>query len=194
MTERTGSSEGSKRGETRRLPHNLDLKGDYMLHAAIIILILISLSIHRYLTVYYEQEILPYPAGFLLSATLLILIYFTGFIWMFGIIAGAIIAILCLMQVTYSTILWAFLLPGLVAIHKQINDYQVPKVNPFVYGVFHILIFLLAALVATNFFVSSYGVFWPLIGDHLWVSIVVSLGVILIGNLARIAVMSKFNN
>jgi hypothetical protein len=154
-----------------------------MLNIAIIILILLGLIVHRYLSTFWEQRQLPYPMGFLFFANSFALIYLVNFIWMFGVIGGIVVALLCFLQILYSAGLWVFLLPGLISMHKSFDNFEVPKVNPLVYGGF---------LTAINFFVSPYKSMWELMGDNVWRPILIFLGILVIGNIARVTVMSKF--
>lgn len=165
-----------------------------MFHIVIICLILMGLVLHRYLTNFYEQGTLPYSAGFLFFANAFALIYFVGFVWMFGIIAGTVVALLCFLQIVYSSGLWIFSLPWLISMHKSIDNFEVPTVSPLVYGSFSFLVMFIAVLVGIDIYASSYKSVWELIGNNVWEVIIVLLGIVLIGNLVRMAVMSKFIN
>jgi hypothetical protein len=163
-----------------------------MLNIAIIILILLGLIVHRYLSTFWEQRQLPYPMGFLFFANSFALIYLVNFIWMFAVIGGIVVALLCFLQILYSAGLWVFLLPGLISMHKSFDNFEVPKVNPLVYGGFSFLVIIVAILTAINFFVSPYKSMWELMGDNVWRPILIFLGILVIGNIARVTVMSKF--
>jgi len=163
-----------------------------MLNVIIIVSILIGLIAHRYLSTFWEQGNLPYSMGFLLLANFFALIYLVSFIWMFGIIGGIVVALLCYLQVVYSAGLWVFALPGLISMHKSLDNLIIPKVNPLVYGGFSFLVIIVAILTAINFFVSTYKSMWEPMGENAWTSILIFIGIIALGNIARIAVMSKF--
>jgi hypothetical protein len=111
---------------------------------------------------------------------------------MFGVIGGIVVALLCFLQILYSAGLWVFLLPGLISMHKSFDNFEVPKVNPLVYGGFSFLVIIVAILTAINFFVSPYKSMWELMGDNVWRPILIFLGILVIGNIARVTVMSKF--
>lgn len=101
-----------------------------MMNIAVIILVLIGLVVHRYLSGFWEQGQLPYSMGFLFFANLFALVYLVSFIWMFGIIGGIITTLLCYFQIVYSAGLWVFSIPGLINMHKSLDNFQIPKVNP----------------------------------------------------------------
>jgi len=163
-----------------------------MINVIIIVSILIGLIVHRYLSTFWEQGQLPYSMGFLLLANSFALIYLVSFIWMFGIIGGIVIALLCYLQIVYSAGLWVFSLPGLISMHKSLDNLIIPKANPLVYGGFSFLVIIVAILTGINFFVSSYKSMWGLMGESLWTPIQIFIGIIVIGNIIRVAVMSKF--
>lgn len=162
-----------------------------MLNFAIIILVLVGLIVHRYLSGFWEQGQLPYSFGFLFFANSFAIIYLVSFIWMFGIIGGIIVALLCYFQVVYSAGLWVFSLPGLINMHKSFDNLEIPKVNPLVYGGFSFLVIIVEILTVINFFVSPYKFTWELMGDNLLIPILIFLGILVIGNIGRVAVMSK---
>lgn len=163
-----------------------------MLNITIIIVILLGLIVHRYLTTFWEQRQLPYPMGFLFFANSFALIYLVSFIWMLGIIGGTVVALLCFLQVVYSAGLWVFFLPGLISMHKSLDNFTISKVNPFVYGGFSFLVIIVAILTVINFFVSPYKSMWEFMGENVWPPIIIFLGILVVGNIARVAVMSKF--
>jgi len=163
-----------------------------MLNITIIIVILLGLIVHRYLTTFWEQEHLPYPMGFLFFANSFAIIYLVSFIWMLGIIGGTVVALLCFLQVVYSAGLWVFSLPVLISMHKRLDNFTIPKVNPFVYGGFSFLVIIVAILTVINFFFSPYKSIWKFMGENIWSPIIIFLGILVVGNIARIAVMSKF--
>lgn len=173
-------------------PHRYEKENQSMLNITIIILILLGLIVHRYLTTFWEQGQLSYSMGFLFFANSFALIYLVSFIWMFGIIGGVIIALLCFLQIIYTAGLWVFSLPGLISMHKSINNFTIPKVNSLAYGGFSFLVIIVAILTAINFFVSPYKSMWELMGDNVWTPLVIFIGILVIGNIARVAVMSKF--
>lgn len=157
-----------------------------MLNMAIILLILITLAVHRYLSAYWEQGRLPYSFGFLVFVKLFCLVLLVSLIWMLGVVAGVIATALCLLQVVYSAGLWAFLLPSLLRMHK--NPFA--GVNLLVYGGFTYLVGLLALLTAVNFFVSPYKSVWALIREDALTYALVLGGILIVGNLARVVVLS----
>ena len=114
-----------------------------MLNVIIIGIIFIGLTIHRYLSPFWEQRQLPYPLGFITFANIFTLIYLVSFIWMFGAVAGIIISILCYLQIIYSTFLWILLLPWLLVTNNLINSTGTPQVNLFAYGGFSFIVIIL---------------------------------------------------
>lgn len=163
-----------------------------MLNITIIVFILLGLIVHRYLTTFWEQGQLPYSMGFLFFANSFALIYLVSFIWMFGITGGIVVAFLCFLQIVYSAGLWVFSLPGLISMHKILDNFTIPKVNPLIYGGFSFLVIIVAILTVINFFVSPYKVIWELMGENVWTPILIFIGILVIGNVGRAAVMSKF--
>lgn len=67
----------------------------------ILIFILILLTFHRFLTVFWEQGNLPYAAGFLMFNTMFTICFFINFVHWFGFLIGLIIAFLTLFQITF---------------------------------------------------------------------------------------------
>ena len=159
-----------------------------MLNIVIIALVLVGLTVHRYLSTFWEQGTLPYSFGFLAFVKLFTLSYLIGFIWMFGIAAGVVVAGLCFLQVIYSAGLWVFLVPGLVNMYRNLS---IPTVNRLVYGGFSYLVMLTGVLVVANFFVSPYGSMWELIGQNIWTPVLILGGVLIVSNVARLIVLSR---
>lgn len=159
-----------------------------MLNIIIIVLILAGLAVHRYLSAFWEQGQLPYSMGFLLFGNFFALTYLVSFIWMVGVVEGIIVSLLCYFQAVYSAGLWVFSLPWLISMNKNIS---IPRVNPSVYGSFPFLIIITAALTAVNFFASQYRSMWELIGENYRTTVFAFVGVLIIGNVARLAIMSK---
>jgi len=184
-----------------------------MLSIIIIALILVGLTVHRYLSGFYEQGMLPYSNGFLVFANFFALTYLVSFIWTFGIVAGVIVALLCFFQVTHSAVLWIFLIiPHLLNMQKVSNIRKnpsfsppvmtegmavtsLPKVNLFAlnlrmnllaYEGFCFLILIVTVLTSVNFFVSPYKIMWNLIGKDFWTTLIVFAGVLFLGNVARV--------
>lgn len=159
-----------------------------MLNIVIIVLILVGLTVHRHLSFFWEEGILPYSFGFLFFANSFALTYLVSFVWMFGVVAGIIVALLCYLQVVYSVGLWVFSLPWLISMQKNST---LPRVNPLVYGGFSFLVMIIAALTVVNFFVSPYKSMWEIIGEDVWTPVLVFAGILIVGNLARVAIMSR---
>lgn len=157
-----------------------------MLNVAIILLILVTLTVHRYLSAYWEQGRLPYSLGFLVFVKVFFLLLLVSLVWMLGVVAGVIATALCFLQVVCSAGLWAFLLPSLVRMHKN----PLAGVNLLVYGGFSYLVGLLAVLTVVNFFVSPYKSVWALIRENALTCGLVLGGILIIGNLARVVVLS----
>jgi hypothetical protein len=130
--------------------------------------------------------------GFLLFANSFAITYLVSFIWMFGIIGGIVVALLCFLQVVYSAGLWVFSLPGLISMHKSLDNFTIPKVDPLVYGGFPFIVIVVAILTLINFFVSPYKSMWELTGENVWTLILIFFGILVAGNIGRVAVMSKF--
>lgn len=73
-----------------------------MLSLIILILIVVGLVIHRYLTIFGEQGMLPYAMDFLMFANIFSIIYLVNFIWVFGFVLGIIIAVLTFLQIVFA--------------------------------------------------------------------------------------------
>ncbi|MDI6789990.1 MAG: hypothetical protein QME44_04785, partial [Thermodesulfobacteriota bacterium] len=159
-----------------------------MINAVIIVLVLVGSALHRYLSAYWEQGILPYSSGFLLFANLFALTYLIGFIWMFGAVPGIAITLLCYFQVVHSAGLWVFGLPWLIRMNKGL---AFPTVNRTAYGSFSLVVIAVVILTALNFFISPYKSMWESIGDHRWTVVLAFLGILIIGNAGRVVIMSK---
>ncbi len=160
-----------------------------MLNIIIIVLILTGLTFHRYLTTFWEQGLLPYPFGFTTFANLFALIYLVSIIWMFGAVAGIIISIMCYFQIVYSAVLWLFLLPFLLSMYGTRPKLTIPQVNPFIYGGFSFIVVILGALTIVNFFNSEYKSILEQV--NLWTFGLSLIVILLVGNVARIVIMSK---
>ncbi|MCG2699785.1 hypothetical protein L6274_01895 [Candidatus Parcubacteria bacterium] len=171
-----------------------------MLELIILILIIIGLIIHRYLTNFWEQGMLPYAMGFLMFVNIFSIIYLINFVWMFGFVLGIIIATLTFFQIVFASFLWPFLLPQLISVHKdQLSSKLFSKLtnaNPFIYGSFSFLIIGLGLLTIINFFVSDYSSLTKTIveffdGNYitpiLWI-----VGVAVVSNVIRSYALSKF--
>ena len=166
-----------------------------MINFVIIIIILTGLTLHRYLTMFYEQGGLPYSMGFLIYANIFMAIYTAHFIWMFGILGGIVVALLALFQVIYSAYLWIFLLPSLNSMLKKTFLAELPKVNLVAYSTWAFVVVLLGILLIINFFVSDYKsalmVTWDLI-DYEYISFwVVFIGSLILGNFMRTIILAK---
>jgi len=160
-----------------------------MLNITIIILIVIGLIIHRHLTMYLELGLLPYSAGFIMFANIFAVLYLVNFIWMFGLLAGTVIAALTFFQIPHSAALWIFLVPSLLMTQKKRT---IPSVNQIVYGGWSYILMLLGVLTIINFFVSGYKAVWEYLGHNYKAFVLIFLAIIVVGNMIRIFVMSKF--
>jgi hypothetical protein len=157
-----------------------------MLSIVILVLIGVALVFHRYLSMFWEQGRLPYVFGFLSFNRLLILIYATNFIWMFGWLVGIVFVALTILDLIYGALLWPFLL--LWSINADKKETETP-VNQLVYGGWSFIILGIGILTIVNFIVSHY--------KHLYVEIMGSfalnpfsfagliIAVIIGGNLLR---------
>ena len=188
-------------------------KSKPMLSIIIIALILVGLTVHRYLSGFYEHGMLPYSNGFLVFANFFTLTCLVSFIWTFGIMAGVIVALMCFFQIPYHAVLWIFIIiPNLLNKQAARNIRKnpsfsppvmtegmavtsLPKVNLFplnlrmnllAYEGFCFLVLIVTVLTAVNFFVSPYKIMWILIRKDVWTIIVVFAGVLFLGNVARV--------
>lgn len=159
-----------------------------MLSIIIVVLILVGLTVHRYLSLFWEQGLLPYSMGFLFFANLFAGLYLINFIWMFGWLSGVIIFFLTYFQAIYSAGLWIFLLPGLLSIHRNLT---MPKVNPIAYGGFSFLVVILGVLTVINFPVSRYMSIWKILDYNYKMFAFIFFVVLAVGNVARLSIMSK---
>ena len=160
-----------------------------MLNIVIITLIVVGLIIHRYLTPFWEQGLLPYSMGFLFYVFLFVVLYLINFIWIFGILTGIILSVLSFLQVIYSSCLWIFLLPSALMMQGNLN---IPKVNSITYIGWSFVVIILVILTIVNFFVSTYQSGWEYF-DYNYKAVAIITGLtVIIGNIARICVMSKF--
>lgn len=66
-----------------------------------------------------------------------------------------------------------------------------PRVNPMAYGGFSFLVIILGVLTAANFFVSPYMSIWKYLGVSYKMPALVFLVILIVGNLARVSVMSR---
>lgn len=166
-----------------------------MLNLIILLLILVILLVHRYLSSYWEQGTLPYSMGFLLFANFFIFLYLINFIWMFGFLLGIIITILAMSQIIFATLLWPFMIPKLMKLNSSSYS-EILRVNPSIYSSFPFLIIVLIVLTILNFFLSIYGQLSESIFrvfDNNIFALVLSIFIfVLVSNFLRIYVLSKF--
>lgn len=163
---------------------------------AILVLILAGIVVHRYLTVFDINGLLPWNFGF----KAFLIIFWVGClmntIWMFGLIWGIIAFLLIFFQVIYSSVLWVFLIPTLNFITKSVENKELfkVKVNMRVYGFWTIIPISLIILGIVNFFISDYKCVLNYINNvgALWILIFLTL-IIALGNLIRIRVMKKLD-
>lgn len=163
---------------------------DYI-NFAIIVVILVGLVKHRYLSTFWELNTLPFPFGFLMFANLFTLIYTIALIRMFGFGWGLLLSGMCFFQVMFSFFLWVFQIPTTIKINKTIGlEFfgAIAKPNIMIYGSFSMLVILLPILIGFSFFFSPYKSSVYLIEEYLNLWIV--LGIMLVGNISRIFVMS----
>lgn len=160
------------------------------MNITIIILILIGLIIHRYLSAFWEQKILPYPKGFTFISSLFALLYTINFIRMFGFWIGLLISALCFFQLVYSTFLWPFLLPSLKNI---LSNNTITKVNLFVYSIcWNSGVILILILTIINLFIAEYKEFLELLKSFIDTKNITIISILIISsNIIRGIVMKK---
>lgn len=169
-----------------------------MLNLTILILIVVGLIIHRHLTAFWEQRMLPYPMGFLTFANIFTVIYLINFVWIFGFIVGVVVFLLTFFQIIYSSFLWPFLLPQLISFHirARLKKPTIPKVNPLVYGSWSYIVIGLGLLAIINFFISDYASLTKNVIDFfggsyispaLWLA-----GAMILANVIRSYILSRY--
>ncbi len=171
-----------------------------MFSVIIIGLISLGLILHRYLTVFYEEGRLPYSFGFTSFVGLFAFTYLVSFIWMFGVIVGIIISLLCFFQIVNSAILWIFLTPWLLSINRNQSDYsflikgelELPQVNLVLYAGFSFLIVIIGVLTIINFFVSQYSSIWEMMEYSSLTIALATLIILIVGSVLRVIVMQIF--
>jgi hypothetical protein len=112
--------------------------------------------------------------------------YTLGFIWAFGLTIGVVIALLCFFQIVYFSVLWPFLLPFLV---RQQHIIEEPRVSRVGYGCYSTIVIIVALLAGISCFAVRYGSALQIFHRHFRTTLgLVSLAVIIIGNMTRIIV------
>ena len=163
-----------------------------IINIIILVLILAGLTIHRYLTFFYEERILPYSMGFLTFVNLFLFFCLINFVWMFGFLMGVIIFLLSFFQIIYSSYLWPFLLPWLARIHRRPVR---PRVNLIIYGVWSLIVIGTGLLGILNFFISDYGSFLrdviEIFNNNIRLFGILLIGSMIIGNIIRIGIMKN---
>jgi len=166
-----------------------------MLDIIILILILVGLVIHRYLTSFWEQGMLPHAMGFLTFTNIFTALYFVNFVWVFGFVAGIVIFLLTFLQIIYASFLWPFLLPQLLSNHKKPT---LPKVNLIAYSSWSYIVIGLGLLTVVNFFVSDYASLTKSIVESFGGSYITPtfwiIGITVLSNIVRSYALSKFFN
>jgi hypothetical protein len=164
-----------------------------MLDLTLLVLIVVGLIIHRYLTIFWEQRMLPYSMGFLIFVNIFTVIYLINFVWIFGFIVGVAVFLLTFFQIIYGSFLWPFLLPQLISIHKKP---AIPKVNLLVYASWSYIAIGLGLLTIINFFISDYASLTKnvieffggsYISPALWL-----VGAMVVANVIRIYILSRY--
>jgi hypothetical protein len=146
--------------------------------------VLAGLTLHSYLDNFYDRGEIPYPRSFSLFVNLFALAYCFNFIWIFGAIAGLVITVLCYLQIVHSAVLWIIWLPYLARVkHAPEKD----KLNRFLYWCHSKIAFLTGALAVANCVVIPFGHGGRLLEGHYAITIVVSLVVLAVGNMVRMA-------
>lgn len=171
-----------------------------MLNIIIVVLIIITIVVHRHLSDFWEQGLLPYERGFLIFANIFVIIYLLNFIWMFGFLLGIAITILTFFQIIFYCFLWLLVLPKIIKFYrcKTPTDEMYLKtttVNPFILGAFSFLVIALGLLTIINFFVSDYASLTNTIveffeGNYI-VPILCVIGIAVLSNVIRIYTHSK---
>ena len=156
-----------------------------MLNIIIIVLILAGLTVHRYLSGFWEEGRLPWSVGFLVLANLFFILYLVNFIWLFGLLAGIIIWALAYFQILYGAVLWVFLVPWYLRIRR---DRTMPGVSLKVQFGFGYLVMILGVITAVNFFLSSYMSGWEFFRPDYKMPSAVFFLVLIVGNMVRILV------
>ena len=154
----------------------------------IIILILINMAIHKYLSTLYDLGTLSYPRAFILYANFQFLIWFISLVFIFGWLFGIIITVLSMFNIIQLTFLWPLVIPWVLRLQK---DTTAVNVNPIYYGLWSLSVLALAILTIINFFISEYKSLNPLIVGFLndnYISLIVFA---IMSNLIRYAIRVK---
>ena len=73
--------------------------------------------------------------------------------------------------------------------HRSLQGFTIPQVNPFIYGGFSFIVVILAVLTIVNFFVSDYASILEHV-NFLTLGLS-SLAILIIGNVARMVILSR---
>lgn len=160
-----------------------------MLNIIIIAVLVLGLVLHRYLTAFWENGLLPYPSAFLILVPIFLLGLLANCIWIFGALVGGILFALALFQQLHGGILWIFSLPDLLKMRK--NPTTLPRVNVLAYNGFLFVALGLGILAIANFFVSDYRSAWDYLvyQDAAWTTVSVFAVIMLVGNIARLSIL-----
>lgn len=162
----------------------------------ILLIICIGLIIHRNLSTFWESGNLPYAHGFILFFKIFSILNLVNFIWLFGFVAGLIITLLTFFQITFSSFLWPFLVPGLIRNNRK-SDFKfmlsISEPSKLLYGGWTYLIIGLLILTFINFFIGNYSSLTHRIlelfdGNYKIIGLYVVIGIVA-GNLLRIITM-----
>lgn len=163
-----------------------------MLNIIILCTIGVALILHRYLTEFWERQILPFNYGFLFFVRIFIILYIINFIRMFGYTYGILLSALSLFQFIHATFLWPFLLP---TIKQTLSSTKEPKVNLLAYGGWTILVILLLILTIVSYFITDFKElydrfhnFWDL------KNVLILVTIIIFSNVVRIWLVKKITN
>lgn len=147
-----------------------------------LLITLIGLVLHRYLSTFYDNRALPFSMGFAMFSVIFAILYIVNFVWFFGIIIGLALGLLCFFQVIFGGVLWPALLPYFYKISK---DSSIPKVKLGVYAVWGIMVPVFLIITVLNLFIVDYKQLSHIFGFKLQPYIIL-IGVLAVGHTLRV--------
>lgn len=147
-----------------------------------LVITIIGLILHRYLSAFYDNRTITYSMGFAMFGLIFALLYTMNFILFFGVVVGIGIAVLCFFQIIFGGILWPVLLPYFYNISKNVD---IPKVNMSVYVVWSILVPAFLIITIINLIFVDYRILSDIFNFNLW-PYVIAIAILLLGHIIRV--------
>lgn len=167
--------------------------------AIFLILLASGTIIHRYLSAFWENKILPYSGGFTLFTLIFNVLVLFNLIWHFGLVIGIILFILSILGIFYGSVLWPYLALEHVSytINKHPFMFGPPKPRKTIYALWPLVSFLLFVLsiftVLNVDFKETFYEYTNTIENPINTTLIIGL-LFIIGHILRVFVMKRLED